>query len=261
MSLQRLLAPIVEMRKEEGITALLMFTFSFTAMTAHNAIKPLARSKFIGDLGADNLPYVLLASGLIIGVLMTGYAWLMARLPQRWGIALTQVLMGGVLLGFYVLFQGKAVWASSAFYVLNSLTGVLFISQFWTVANLVYDARQAKRLFGFIGGGAPLGGVAGSALAANAERLGSTNLLLIAAGCLFVCAVVVAYISGRESIQAERSLDHHQGREGRQPDRGVHAAAPVEAPADHRARHQLFFDRRGNHRAAGEHGGSGGQRR
>src|SRR5687768_769858 len=202
MSLQRLLAPIVEMRKEEGLTALLMFTFSFTAMTAHNAIKPLARSKFIGDLGADNLPYVLLASGLIIGVLMTGYAWLMARLPQRWGIALTQVLMGGVLLGFYVLFQGKAVWASSAFYVLNSLTGVLFISQFWTVANLVYDARQAKRLFGFIGGGAPLGGVAGSALAANAERLGSTNLLLIGAGCLLVCAVVVAYISGRENMQA-----------------------------------------------------------
>src|SRR5918995_1000932 len=83
MSLQRLLAPIVEMRKEEGITAFLMFFYSFTAMTAHNAIKPLARSKFISDLGADNLPYVLLASGLIIGVLMTGYAWLMARRVRR----------------------------------------------------------------------------------------------------------------------------------------------------------------------------------
>jgi hypothetical protein len=51
--------------------------------------------------------------------------------------------------------------------------GLLLISQFWTVANLVYDPRQAKRVFGFIGGGAPLGGIAGSALAlwgANAHR-------------------------------------------------------------------------------------------
>ena len=204
MSLQRLMAPLVEMRKEEGFTALLMFLYSFTAMTAHNAIKPLARSKFIGDLGADNLPYVLLASGLIIGVVMTGYAWLIARLPQRWGISLMQLLLGGILLGFYILFQGRAAWASSAFYVLNSLTGVLLISQFWTVANLVYDPRQAKRLFGFIGGGAPLGGVAGSALAANAQRIGSTNLLLIGAVLMLACAVIVAYIAGREQMQSDR---------------------------------------------------------
>jgi len=203
MSLNRLLTPVVELRKEEGLTALLMFSFSFTAMTAHNAIKPLARSKFIADLGADNLPYVLLASGLIIGVLMTGYAWLMARLPQRWGIPLMQVAIGGVLVAFYVLFQEKTTWASSAFYVLNSLTGVLLISQFWTVANLVYDPRQAKRLFGFIGGGAPLGGVAGSALAANAERIGSTNLLLIGAGLMVFSAAVVSYIGGRERMQSD----------------------------------------------------------
>ena len=210
MSLQRLFAPIVEMRKEEGLTALLMFSFSFTVMTAHNAIKPLSRSKFISDLGADNLPYVLLASGLIIGVLMTGYAWLMSRLPQKWGIALMQLVLAAVLVGFYVLFQGSASWASSAFYVLNQLTGVLLISQFWTVANLVYDPRQAKRLFGFIGGGAPLGGVAGSALAANAQWIGSTNLLLIGAALMILSAAVVVYIAGREKMQGEGPVVEEQ---------------------------------------------------
>ena len=201
--LQRLLAPIVELRKEEGLTAFLMFAYSFVAMTGYNAIKPLTRSKFISDLGADNLPYVLLASGLIIGVLMTGYAWLMARLPQRWALPLTQVGIAGILVAFWVLFHGRAVWVSAAFYVLANLMGVLLISQFWTVANLVYDPRQAKRLFGFIGGGAPLGGVAGSALAANAERLGSTTLLLISAGLMVACAGLVAYIGGRERMQAD----------------------------------------------------------
>jgi len=204
MSLHRLFAPIVEMRKEEGLTALLMFSFSFSVMTAHNAIKPLSRSRFITDLGADNIPYVLLASGLIIGVVMTGYAWTMARLPQRWGISIMQLGLASTLLAFYVLFQTEAAWASSAFYVLSQLTGVLLISQFWTVANLVYDPRQAKRLFGFIGGGAPLGGVAGSALAASAQRIGSTNLLLIGAALMALSAAVVMYIAQRERMHADR---------------------------------------------------------
>ena len=92
--LQRVLSPLVELRKEEGVTALLMFSYSFLAMTAYNAIKPLTRSKFISALGSDNIPYVLLASGFIIGILMTGYAWLMARLPRRWALPITQIGMG-----------------------------------------------------------------------------------------------------------------------------------------------------------------------
>lgn len=201
MSFQRLLSPIVELRKDEGLTAFMMFAYSFLAMAAYNAIKPLTRSKFIADLGADNIPYVLLASGFIIGVLMTGYAWLMARLPQRWGLPVIQIGMAGVLLGFWLLFQTDATWVSVAFYLMAQILGVLLISQFWTVANLVYDPRQAKRLFGLIGGGAPLGGIAGSAMAAMAERIGSTNLLLPSAGGMLLCAGVVTYISARERFE------------------------------------------------------------
>jgi HEAT repeat protein/CRP-like cAMP-binding protein len=179
-----------------------MFAYSFLAMTAYNAIKPLTRSKFISDLGADNIPYVLLASGFVIGILMTGYAWLMAKLPRRWALPLIQTGMAGVLLSFWFLFGTSATWVSVAFYVMAQLLGVLLISQFWTVANLVYDPRQAKRLFGFIGGGAPLGGIAGSALAAMATQIGSTNLLLPSAGIMVLCAGVVGYISSRERLQA-----------------------------------------------------------
>src|SRR4051794_25901345 len=114
--LQRLLSPLVDLRKEEGVTALLMFTYSFLAMTAYNAIKPLTRSKFISDLGADNLPYVLLLAGLVIGILMTGYAWLMARLPKRWALPITQIGMAALLLGFWFLFSQQAAWVSVLFY-------------------------------------------------------------------------------------------------------------------------------------------------
>ena len=45
--------------------------------------------------------------------------------------------------------------------MLGLMLGILLISQFWTLANDIYDPRQAKRLFGFIGGGASLGGAIG----------------------------------------------------------------------------------------------------
>ena len=202
--IQKVLSPVVELRREESLTALLMFSYSFLAMTAYNAIKPLTRSKFITQLGADNLPYVLLVAGFVIGILMAGYAWLIAKLPRRWALPIVQMGMAGVLMAFWVAFGAtSADWVTVAFYVMGALLGILLISQFWTVANLVYDPRQAKRVFGFIGGGAPLGGIAGSAIAAYAKQIGAVNLLIPSALLMALCAVVVAIIIGRERVEGD----------------------------------------------------------
>ena len=205
--LRRLLSPIVQVRNGEASTALLMFTYSFLVMTAYNAVKPITRSAFIRDLGADNLPYVLLASGLIIGVIMTGYAWLMKRLPRRWGLPLIQLIMVAVLALFWLGFRTGQTWVSVAFYVWGQLLGLLLISQFWTMANVLYDARQAKRLFGFIGGGAPLGGMAGSAVAVQAAVIGTTNLLLLSAVVLTLAVGLVVLIVQREQLEIPEAPD------------------------------------------------------
>ena len=196
---QRLLGPVAEFRREEVVTGLLMFSYSFLAMSSYNIVKPITRSRFISDLGADNLPYVLLAVGLLIGVVMAGYAWITSRLPPRWGLPVTQAAMVVMLLVFWGLFQTPRSWVSIAFFFAGKILGLLLISQFWTLANLVYDPRQAKRLFGFIGGGAPLGGIAGSALLTGyATQIGTTNLLLYSAGLLTLCVIVVMTIIARE---------------------------------------------------------------
>ena len=82
MPLQRLLAPFVEIRKDEVYTTLLMFTYAFLAMTAYNIIQPLTRSKLISSLGAVNVPWVVFGSGLLIGIIMLGYTRLVSILPS-----------------------------------------------------------------------------------------------------------------------------------------------------------------------------------
>lgn len=207
----RTLRPLGEIRREEIASAVLMFAYAFLAMSAYNMIKPATRSKFIDALGADNIPYAQLAAGLVIGVLMAGYAWLMARLPQRWALQIIQVGLGMLLLAFWYLFHKPWEWVSVAFYLFGLIFAVLVISQFWTLANLVYDARQAKRLFGFIGGGAPLGGIAGSLAGKNPGFFGGTvNLLLLAAPLMMLCAAIVSAIILRERPESSVAADRER---------------------------------------------------
>jgi AAA family ATP:ADP antiporter len=194
--LTRWLAPIAELRAGEGSTALLMFLYSFLAMTSYNIVKPVTRSQFISSLGADNLPWVQFAAGMVIGILMQAYTKAIAAVPRRWTIPVTQAGMIVLLIVFWVLFtQARAEWVSVGFYLYGLILGILLISQFWTLANDVYDPRQAKRLFGLIGGGASLGGATGAAITATlVESLGTTTMLLVSAAILAVCLMIVVTI-------------------------------------------------------------------
>jgi AAA family ATP:ADP antiporter len=214
---QRGLGRVVSLREDEATVALLMFAYSFLAMTAHNILKPVTGSKFIDQLGADNQPFVLLAVGLFIGVLMHWYSNAVRRLPRRRVIPITQMVIVGLLVVLWAVLRTGAVWVTVALYALGLLLGVFLISQFWMLANDVYDARQAKRLFGFIGGGASLGGAVGATvLRVLVYEVGSNNMLLISAAVLGLCVVIVDAILRRQPTLASDGYVEEQGVGGRE---------------------------------------------
>ena len=74
-------------------------------------------------------------------------------------------------------------------------------SQFWMLANMVFNAREAKRLFGFIGTGAILGGIFGGYLTSIlASFFNSEFLLFIGAGMLVFCIPITQQIWKRYVI-------------------------------------------------------------
>ncbi|HEX5216262.1 MAG TPA: HEAT repeat domain-containing protein [Vicinamibacterales bacterium] len=195
----RLINHVVQFRRGEAITGWLMFVFSFLAMMSHNIIRPITKSKVIAQFGSENVPYIQLAAGLLIGVLMYAHSRASARLPRRAIIPVTQAGLIGISLTFWILFKTGAAWVPVAFYVYGMLFGILLISQFWTLANDIYDPRQARRLFGFIGGGASLGGAAGASVTAFAvDNIGTNNLVLASAITLAACTAIVILIIRRQ---------------------------------------------------------------
>ena len=212
--LKRALSPFVQLREDEAVTLLLMFAYSFFAMAGYNVVKPATRSQFINSLGAANLPYVLLVTGLLMGFVIQGYNKAMAALPRNYVFPGTQLVMVALLVLFWGLFQTGQSWVSAAFYFWGALAGSLLISQFWTLANDIYDARQAKRLFGFIGGGASLGGIVGAGLASRlAKPIGTENLLLVGAGLLAACffAVGGAVLRRKAESTAPKKTSEERG--------------------------------------------------
>ncbi len=194
----------IKLRAGEATTAWLMFAYSFLAMTSYNIVKPLTKSQFIDRLGADNTPYVLLAAVFIIGVVMQVYSRASRWMPGRAIVPATLGGLAGLLVAFWLLFLSGAVWVSVAFYVFGLMFGILTISQFWTIANHIYDSRQARRLFGFIGGGASLGGAMGNGITGWFQAgIGKNNLLLVSAGVLGLCIVIVTTILRRQPVAAD----------------------------------------------------------
>ena len=69
---------------------------------------------------------------------------------------------------FWVLahYDSHLAWLFPAFYIWVKIFGVLVPTQIWTLANYVLTTREAKRVFGMVGGG----GVAGGSFPATSPK-------------------------------------------------------------------------------------------
>ena len=179
-------------------------------------------------------------------------------------IPATQVGIAALLLLFWFLFTFVgADWVAVAFYVVSLILSILLISQFWTLANDVYDPRQAKRIFGFIGGGASLGGATGAGLTAFLVQIGR-----VAhddpdgrRGDVACASAIVMSIVRREKSAGTSDASKTGEEEGVSGGEAHSAAALVAAPADHLAGDRLRGHGLEHRRAAGQHGGGRVQRR
>tara|TARA_R110000823_G_scaffold119998_17_gene244507 strand:+ start:6294 stop:7628 length:1335 start_codon:yes stop_codon:yes gene_type:complete len=94
----------------------------------------------------------------------------------------TQVLTDRVLL-------------DKSFYVWVSLFSLFHISVFWSLMADTFSRPQALRLFGFIGAGASVGGIAGPAFAAFlVGDLGTDNLMLVASMLMVLALPLVVWV-------------------------------------------------------------------
>ena len=177
--------------------AVFLFVDFFLIITAYYQLKPASRSLFIEHLGADRLPFVWIGTALILLIAMPFYQRLVAR-HLRETVVIGTCLGFAALLGlFWGLLLRPTAPVAALFYVLVDILSVAMVEQFWSLANSLYTTAEGRRWYGVIGTGGLLGGVTGGATAAALIRwtpMGTTDLLLVAAGILVGTAILTAWM-------------------------------------------------------------------
>ncbi|HUP46688.1 MAG TPA: Npt1/Npt2 family nucleotide transporter [Thermoanaerobaculia bacterium] len=176
----------------EAGPAFLLFLIFFLLITFQYTTKSVRQSTFINSLGAERLPYVYLFIALASYPFLRIYSRFADRHRRDNLIVATCLFTAGTMVLFWWLYEFPWQWVAFAFYVWISITVVMLVSQFWLFSNHVFDPRQAKRLFAFVGAGGLLGGVIGGQLAKFATRaVGTRYALLVAAVVLFLVAALI----------------------------------------------------------------------
>ncbi|MDD5216753.1 MAG: Npt1/Npt2 family nucleotide transporter [Candidatus Omnitrophica bacterium] len=187
-----LVKPIVEIRPNERMKALLMFGYFFLTIALVYILKPVRNSLFIDELGARNLRYVYMGEGVLLAVVVWAYVSFAKRVSKR-------ILYAGVL-GFFIsnlilfffLIHMKIPYISAYFYIWVASFSITMTTQFWTLANDIFNPIEAKRLFGLIISGGSLGGILGGLLTQQAVRwMPTEDLLLLAAGIVGLCILLI----------------------------------------------------------------------
>lgn len=73
------------------------------------------------------------------------------KLNQLVNVTIAVIILNLIILRYLV--QINQPWVYYLFYTWVSIYGALTTSQFWLLANTVYDASQAKRVFALLGPG------------------------------------------------------------------------------------------------------------
>ncbi|MFT5167535.1 MAG: AAA family ATP:ADP antiporter [Saprospiraceae bacterium] len=152
-----------DIRNGELLRASLMLLNIFFIISTLLIVKPTVNGLFLSKFGVEKLPYAFMLVAVVAAVVTTLYSKIVRSIP------LNKIINGTLLFSvfsllFFGLFLRLNLWEPLIlflFYIWVAIFALLATSQFWVLANIVFNAREAKRLFGFIGAGAIAGGIFG----------------------------------------------------------------------------------------------------
>ncbi|HEY2805737.1 MAG TPA: HEAT repeat domain-containing protein [Gemmatimonadales bacterium] len=206
-ALARLLETALGIRAGEGRRTTLLFLHLLLASAVFFLGRTVRDTLFLSRYPLSALPWLFIIYAGVSAVVATVYGRFADRLPRQRMIVASCIVGIVTYLGAYAGIRAGFRLVYPAFYVWTEIVANLFIVQFWTLANDLYDSRSAKRLFGPIGSARLLASVVvGLATGAVVRAIGTPQLIVVLAG-LMVGVAGVAVVISREtrSERTERS--------------------------------------------------------
>jgi ATP:ADP antiporter, AAA family len=174
--------------------ALLLFSCLFLIISSAVIGKIARDSLFLARFRAVQLPYADIASGVLVGFVVTSYLRIGRHVSLRGLLVGSQLFFAANCILFWALAHYyHPLWLLPVFYVWVGMFAVLAPTQVWTLANYLLTTREAKRVFGFVAAGGILGWIfAGFISKSAAHSFGAESLVLAMPPLLIVSAVLMS---------------------------------------------------------------------
>ena len=181
----------LNVKREELAPAALLFLYLFFAIGCYIMGKSVGKALFLGAFPAY-YPHGTIATAVVVGIFTSVYIRMSHRLRLEWLVigSLLFFALGFAVFWWLARFSGE--WVYPLLFTWVYAAGVLAPTMGWTLANHSLTTREARRVLGFIGAGAILGGLCAgfltAALLRRAQLEPETLLLIVALGMGF-CAL------------------------------------------------------------------------
>jgi ATP:ADP antiporter, AAA family len=205
MSLSDRLSAAFDIRADERRLVARVLSYGFALGLGRTFCATALSGLFLSIFGAQAMPFVFIGTALVVPITGVAFLRLRKRLSLSGQIAGTLVVIAVALLGLRgVLAISAAPWLALAAMIGYTIVYVLVTLAFWGVSGAIFNVRQAKRLFGLLGGGSELADIVGGILTILlAPLIGSLNLLFLATGAFLVALAIQRTIMARAPQPAE----------------------------------------------------------
>ncbi len=199
----------LRVRPGEGRRVALMFFYLMCIVSAFIIGRTVRDTLFLHRVSIDRLPLMYMVVAIAVSVASYGYSHIADKYRR-------DRLIEGFLTGFAIMLAAvwlllatniAGSWIYPVLYVVVEILGALSIMQFWTFANDIFSAREAKRLFGVIGAGGVLSNiVCGFTVGSIAPAIGAENLVLLCAILYFGAIFLVRGVATQAKSELERAI-------------------------------------------------------
>jgi len=183
----------------EGTRVLVLFFLNFCVVAITVAGKTARDTFFLSRFNKSYLPLMFVACAATVALAASTYS----KLSKRWSRTAifdsSSLIFAAVLAGVATHIAGAVI---PFLYIWTEVVICVTAIQMWLLASDTFDPRQAKRLFGVIGGGGSLAAaVIGSGIKPFVRKFGANTLLP-----LLIAVVVIYWILGRLAIRNTSGL-------------------------------------------------------
>ncbi|MBL8920755.1 MAG: HEAT repeat domain-containing protein [Myxococcaceae bacterium] len=195
--LLRILEAVLPVRRGERQLTGALFLHSLFAVGSFLTGRSVRDALFLAHGDRNQLAWMYVLSAVAVTATGLLYGRLATRVRRDLMALGSASLFAVLFVVLFVLERSQPWWIYSLIYVYVEVVGALVLVQFWTLANELFNAQEAKRLYGLIGAGGTFANILIGLLSARVAKTFGTSALLLMCFALLGATALASFFAGR----------------------------------------------------------------